>query len=105
VTRSCGPSWTHADERYRLSVGRTISIGRPWIDGAAADHLLVSLPYPYGPALEHCDAPGRHVQLVWLVPITEAEASYGDERGIEALEQLLEQSYVDVISPVRRSAV
>ncbi|MGI8806587.1 MAG: suppressor of fused domain protein [Acidimicrobiales bacterium] len=95
----------HADARYRLAIGRTVNIGRPWIEGAAADHLLVSLPYPYGPTLEHCGALGRHVQVLWLVPITETEARYVGERGLEALEQLLEQSDVDVISPVRRSLV
>lgn len=95
----------HADARHRLAIGRTVNIGRPWIGGAAADHLLMSLPYPYGPTLEHCDAPGRHVQVLWLVPITEAEARYVGECGLEALEQLLEQSDVDVISPERRSLV
>lgn len=95
----------HADTRYRLSIGRTIRIGRPWIDGGTADHLLVSLPYPYGRALEHCEAAGRHVQILWLVPITEAEAQYVEARGAGALERLLEQSDVDVISPTRRSLV
>jgi len=95
----------HADPRYRLSIGRTVNIGRPWMEGAAADHLLVSLPYPYGPGLEHCDALDRHVQVLWLVPITEAEARYVGDRGLEALEQLLEHSNVDVISPMRRSLI
>lgn len=95
----------HADARYRLSIGRTVRIGRPWIEGAIADHLLVSLPYPYGPALEHCEVADRHVQVLWLVPITEAEARYAGGRGLEALEQLIERSDVDVISPARRSLV
>lgn len=95
----------HADPRYRLSTGRTMNIGRPWIDGAVTDHLLVSLPYPYGPGLEHCDVSGRHVQVLWLVPITEAEAFYVTEQGLEAFEQLLERSGADVISPGRRSLV
>jgi hypothetical protein len=95
----------HADARSRLSIGRTVNIGRPWIEGAAAGHFLVSLPYPYGPVLEHCVAPGRHVQVLWLVPITEAEVRYVGERGLEAFEQLLETSQVDVISPSRRSLV
>lgn len=95
----------HADARHRLSVGQTVNIGRPWMEGSAADHLLVSLPYPYGPDLEHCEASGRHVQILWLVPITEAEAKYVRDRGLEALEQLLERNNVDVIAPKRRSLV
>lgn len=95
----------HADPKHRLTIGSTINIGRPWMDGATPDHLLVSLPYPYGPTLEHCDADGTHVQVLWLVPITAAEAAYRHERGLEALEQLLETDGVDVISPRRLSLV
>lgn len=54
------------------------------MDGATPDHFLVSLPYPYGPQLEHCDAAGTHVQVLWLDPITAAEAAYRRERGLEA---------------------
>jgi hypothetical protein len=95
----------HADARYRLSVGRVVDIGRPWMEGAAADHLLVSLPYPYGPSLEHCEVPDGHVQVLWLVPITEPEARYARDHGVEALEQLLEDTGVDVMDPQRRSLV
>jgi hypothetical protein len=93
----------HADARYRLTVGSTMNIGRPWMDGSVADHLLVSLPYPYGPALELCQLRERHVRFLWLVPITAAEANLVRGQGLEALERLLEQSKVDVISPKRRS--
>jgi Suppressor of fused protein (SUFU) len=95
----------HADPAHRLEIGSTMNIGRPWMDGATAGHLLVSLPYPYGVKLEHCDADGTHVQVLWLVPITAAEATYRRQRGLEALEQLLETNGVDVLSPDRASLV
>jgi hypothetical protein len=95
----------HADPHHRLSIGSAVNIGRPWLDGATADNLLVSLPYPYGPALEHCAADGVHVQFLWLVPITAEEASYRGEHGLEALEQLLEKDGVNVIDPRRPSLV
>lgn len=95
----------HADVRYRLRVGSTVNIGRPWMEGSAADHLLVSLPYPYGPSLERCELGERHVRFLWLVPITAAEANLVRSKGMEALENLLEQGSVDVISPKRRSLV
>jgi hypothetical protein len=95
----------HADPHHRLSIGRTVDIGYPWMDGAAADHLLVSLPYPFGPSLEHCEAPGRHVQVLWLVPITGPESRYIREFGLEAFEQLLEASEVDVMAPNRFALV
>lgn len=93
----------HADARYRLNVGTTIDIGRPWMDGSAADHLLVSVPYAYGPALEKCELGERHIRFLWLLPVTAAEANLVRSQGLEVLERLLEQSNVDVISPSRRS--
>ena len=95
----------HADPKHRLSIGSTVNIGRPWLDGATADPLLVSLPYPYGPDLEHLQADDVHVQFLWLVPITAQEAEYCRGQGLEALEQLLEGDGVNVIDPQRPSLV
>ncbi|WP_436500252.1 suppressor of fused domain protein [Actinokineospora sp. HUAS TT18] len=90
--------------KLRLEIGSTVNIGRPWLDGGTADHLLVSLPYPYGPTLEHLDADGTHVQFLWLVTITGAEAKLVRTDGLEALERLLDTG-VDVIDPRRPSLV
>jgi Suppressor of fused protein (SUFU) len=95
----------HADPRYRLSLGSVIDIGRPWLEESAADHLLVSLPYPYGPSLEWCDLGEQHVRFLWLVPITTAEARLVRDEGLEALERRLELGDVNVISPKRHSLV
>lgn len=98
-------TYFHADPKYRLSVGRHVDIGRPWMEDSTAGHLLVTLPYPYGPRLEHFKDAGQHVQFRWLVPITAAEARYVDEQGLESFEQLLESRDVDVIDPKRPSVV
>ncbi len=95
----------HADPRYRLCIGDTLKIGRPRLEGSASDHLLVSLPYPYGPEFEHCQVDDRHIQILWLVPITAAEAALVDDRGLEVLEQLLEDRRVNVVDPLRPSIV
>ena len=95
----------HADPQYRLSVGSTIDIGRPWFEGAVADHLLVSLPYPFGPELEHCHNSEHRIRVLWLVPITAAEAAYARSTQLEKFEELLESSGVDVLSPSRPSIV
>ena len=95
----------HADNRYHLKVGSTIDIGRPWIEGSTTDYLLVSLPYPYGPTLEMCYVGARHIRFLWLVPISRAEADLVRDQGLEVLEDKLDRSGVDVISPTRSSLV
>jgi hypothetical protein len=95
----------HADPRYRLDVNRTINIGRPWVDGSVADYLLVTLPYPFGPALEHLETDDKHIRFLWLVPVTKSEADLVQIKGIEAFEQLLEQSQTDVVDPTRPALV
>jgi len=95
----------HADSRYRLGLGRTVNIGRPWAEGAVADHLLVSLPYPYGPDLEVCEVDDAQVRILWLVPITEPEARFAFDHGTEELERLFDAAGVDVLRPERASLV
>jgi len=84
-----------------LDVGHTFPIGQPWLPGGTLDHLLVALPYPFGPVLEHFTS-GRHrAQLLWLVPITRSESELRHEKGLDALESRLESSGIDYTDPLR----
>src|SRR4051812_10611589 len=65
----------------RPEVGHTVPIGEPWLPGSSCDHLLVSVPYPFGPELESCTWQGGHARLLWLLPITEAERTYKVDAG------------------------
>jgi hypothetical protein len=93
----------HADARYRVFIGKVLAIGRPWMESSTCDHLLVSLPYPFGPALEFC-ALGP-VTITWLLPITDAEATFAKTRGIEALERAFESAGIDTLDANRGSVV
>lgn len=93
----------HGDSRFRLSVGSVVAIGRPWAEGAHADHLLVSLPYPFGPELEHLTVGPLHIRFLWLVPITHEEAEEARASGSDALEAMLHAGSVDVVDVNRRS--
>jgi hypothetical protein len=73
-----------------LGNGHTLPIGEPWLPGSACDHLLVSLPYPWGPELEVVSQPGAHAHILWLLPITAAERTYKAQHGQEALEGVFE---------------
>ncbi|HVF50385.1 MAG TPA: suppressor of fused domain protein [Pyrinomonadaceae bacterium] len=96
----------HADPNYHLSLGQTINIGRPWLEGSTCDHLLLSLPYPYGPSLEwSCVGNNRHIRFLWLLPITRAEADFVKTRGPETFERLFEQSDPDPSDPHRKSII
>lgn len=92
-------------DTQRLGLGHTVPIGEPWLDVSPCDHLLVCLPYPYGPDLEHCDWSGGHARHMWLLPITQAERDYKVEHGLEALEQRLESATALPTDPARASVV
>jgi Suppressor of fused protein (SUFU) len=75
----------------RLGLGHSFPIGEPWLPGANCDHMLVSLPYPFGPELQQCHVGDRHVDFLWLLPITKAEQTFKAAHGQEALEQRFEE--------------
>ena len=97
----CNPE----DDSYRLDHGHTVPIGEPWLPGSACDHLLVSLPYPFGPELEMCHWDGGHARLLWLLPITEAERDFMGDRGLEALEQRFDDAAIRYWEADRPSVV
>lgn len=92
-------------EAQRLDAGHTVPIGEPWLPMSASDHLLVGLPYAYGPALEHCGWRGGHARLLALVPITEEERAYKVQHGADALESRLEDAAAMVVDPARPPVV
>lgn len=74
-----------------LGLGHTVPIGEPWLPGSRCDHLLVSLPYPFGPDLETCHVGDRHVGFLWLLPITTGERDFKVSNGLEALESRFDE--------------
>jgi hypothetical protein len=87
----------------RLGPGHSVNFGRPWLEGSACTHGLISLPYLDGPALERLDAPS--VRFLWLIPVTEDEVSFKKRNGLEALEQRFEDMPFDYLDPLRVSVV
>jgi len=75
----------------KLGLGHTVPLGDPWMEGSTCDHFLVSLPYPFGPDLEIAHVGDRHVEFLWLLPITEAERNLKVADGLEALESRFEE--------------
>lgn len=55
-------AWYHGDQG--LGLGHTFPIGEPWLPGSACDSILVSLPYPFGPALELYNCPGLNLRIL-----------------------------------------
>jgi hypothetical protein len=92
-------------EHQRLGLGHTVPIGVPWVQDSSCDHLLVSLPYTFGPDLEKCRLPTGHAQILWLIPITETERQFKAENGLDALEDIFEENEVEYWNPSRRSLV
>jgi len=75
----------------KLNVGHTLPVGEPWLTGSGCDYLLVCLPYPFGPDLRTCHVGDRHVEFLWLLPITGAEKDLKVASGLEALESRFDE--------------
>ena len=86
-----------------LGLGHTMPIGEPWLPGSACDYFVISLPYPFGADLETLHVGDRHVDFLWLVPITEAERDFKVTHGLEALEQRFEDAALRYWDPYRSS--
>ena len=89
----------------RLDLGHTFPLGYGWLGGSCT-HVLVSLPYPFGPDLEVCCLGDKgHVRFLWLLPITEAEKRFRHEHGLEALERRFDEVKLNFAVPYRESVV
>jgi suppressor of fused protein SUFU len=93
----------NADPDRRLGVGSIVALGRPWTGSSAAQNLLVLPPYVFGPGFEVYEPPGedRRIVVLWLVPITSAEARFVRLQGAEAFEQLMQRTEANVADPRR----
>jgi hypothetical protein len=69
-----------------LGPGHTYPIGEPWVPGSRCNYMLTSLPYPFGPDFQQCLVGDRHVDFLWMLPITEQEQAFKVTHGQEALE-------------------
>jgi hypothetical protein len=90
-------------EENRLGHGHTVPIGQGWVDGSTLDHVLITLPYPWGPKLELCQIGERLIRVLWALPIYEAERRLKTTEGLEALEQRLEAASINALDPRRPS--
>lgn len=95
----------HYHHGQYLGEEHTFPLGEPWEPGSELDHLLVSLPYTYGPGLEICEVPSRQIQFLWLLPITKAEREFKVANGLDALEDRFEEGGIEYWSAHRRSMV
>jgi hypothetical protein len=96
----------HATSPVKLDVGHIVNVGRPWLGTSICEHLLVSLPYPFGPNLEWCrPSSAKAIRFLWLLPITASEAAHARSFGLESLEQRFDELAIDAIDVQRSSAV
>ncbi len=73
--------------------------------GSKCDHLLISIPYPYGPKLEWLKLEDTCVRFLWALPITGREAAFAELNGYQALEEKFEASKVNYQDIPRSSVV
>jgi len=96
----------HASENNFLTIGACVNIGRGWLEGSNLDHLLISIPYPFGPKLEKCHFDGGNIiKYLWLLPVNQAEKEYLNQLGLEALESKFDENAIDYLDPNRSSVI
>ncbi|MCA9576181.1 MAG: suppressor of fused domain protein [Sandaracinaceae bacterium] len=93
----------HATEG--LGLQHTFGLGEPWVDGCNLTAGYVSLPYPWGPALELFEHDGQVTHIYWLMPISAAERELARRAGTDALEERFEDADVAYWDLRRRSVV
>lgn len=99
-------AFMHSDPEHRLWIGHTLNVGRPVDDGSDLDRLLISLPYPYGDEFEFVHlSDGRHVRILWLLPISMVEEKFRHEHGLEQLESKFDDRELDYLDFHRASVV
>lgn len=89
----------------KLGLWHTINFGRGWLHNSNCDYGLISLPYLDGPELEKHTIQGQKIKFLWLIPITKDERNFKKKKGIEALENLFEESNINYLDPYRNSIV
>ncbi|WP_190093758.1 suppressor of fused domain protein [Streptomyces melanogenes] len=87
------------------SVGTVLAIGKPWVPGSAADHLLMTPLYAFPEEVELVRDGPNEISILWLVPIHANEAAYVRRRGMERLEERFEQYGVNLVDPRRPSVL
>ena len=87
--------------KHHLDHAHTLPMGEPWVENSSCDHLLVSLPYPFGTELEVCALGSENVSVYWLLPITRQERDFKVEHGLDALEQKFEDAELEYWDPQR----
>lgn len=89
----------------RLGWGHTVPLGEPWLPGSRCDHFLLSTPYPFDLGLERCHVGDRHIDFLWLLPITAMERDFKVTHGLESLEVHFEEAGLEYWQVDRRSTV
>ncbi len=95
----------HSFPERALYPGVVVNLGRPWTEGSSYEHLLVSWPHPLDLRVASCDTDLGEVTFLWLVGISESEARFASDHGVESLEDRLEEAGVNLFDPLRREVV
>ena len=84
-----------------LGLNHRINFGEPWLENSKCTRGIISLPYLDGPELETLCLTEGHARFLWLIPITESEASFVDVEGVDGLERRFEQQSFNYLDPNR----
>jgi hypothetical protein len=90
-----------------LGPNHTVNLGRPWMPLSRCDCALISPPFPDGKAMTTIEGRdhSQETQLLWMMPITQAEREYAKAHGIEEFWTRFDQNPVSYVDVQRESVV
>jgi hypothetical protein len=91
------------DSGETANPGEVLEIPFPIAEGLPLRHLFVHIPIYFADGLHPIPLGREAVEVLWLIPITEAEAAFVEENGPEAFDELLGREDPDLLDLERAS--
>ena len=91
------------DRGETANPGEVIEVPLPIAEGVSLRHFFVYLPIYHSDDLHSVPLGREAVEVLWLIPVTEAEAAYIEENGPQAFDELLGREDPDLMDLQRPS--
>lgn len=93
------------NEKTFVAPEHTIPLGMPIVQNSSLTSVLFAIAYFDPPWFRGLDVDGKHIQFLWVIPLTEREREFKTKTGWNALGQMFENEQVVIGDVFRESAI